>query len=307
MKTNSLFLIFCIGIQQLLFAGFAPGTMIHVPTGRETIEDVALGDRIISFSQGVVTERVVHKRVINLNQSVKVCLPCDELIVSVDQTFFLHDGWTWKQAQELVAGDLLFTVQLTPVEVKKIEFIHDDQTLYELTVQRSHTLVIGDAGVVVHNAFPVIIGLSWAFGSGAIEFAGATLGLGVLGTWLGVKLKKYADEYDDIPYVGDVGINFEDSSGEGSKGKKEVNDESERDDGAQAPGKPTKEDGYKPPKKWNGEKVRHPKSGQYGWPDDSGGVWVSTGKGSRAHRGPHWDVIDKKGKHRNVLPGGRKC
>jgi len=26
-----------------------------------------------------------------------------------------------------------------------------------------------------------------------------------------------------------------------------------------------------------------------------------------AHRGPHWDVIDPKGKHKNVLPGGRVC
>lgn len=73
------------------------------------------------------------------------------------------------------------------------------------------------------------------------------------------------------------------------------------------PGQPTGKDGYYPPKKWDGKRVRHPDSGQVGYPDQKGNVWVPTGTGPLAHRGPHWDVIDKSGKHRNVLPGGKVC
>lgn len=67
-----------------------------------------------------------------------------------------------------------------------------------------------------------------------------------------------------------------------------------------APGKPTEKDGFIPKKKWDGKKVPHPDSGQYGYPDNTGAVWVPTGE--KAHRGPHWDVIDKDGNHANVLP-----
>ncbi len=69
---------------------------------------------------------------------------------------------------------------------------------------------------------------------------------------------------------------------------------------------PTENDGYTPPKKWDGEKVRHPKTGQYGYPDKDGNIWVPTGPGQLAHGGPHWDVVNPKGRHRNILPGGRE-
>ena len=77
-------------------------------------------------------------------------------------------------------------------------------------------------------------------------------------------------------------------------------------DDAQAPGKPTEDDGYKPPKKWDGKKAKHPKTGQHGYPDKKGKVWVPTGPGSLAHGGPHWDVINKDGGHENIMPGGGK-
>ena len=76
--------------------------------------------------------------------------------------------------------------------------------------------------------------------------------------------------------------------------------------GAQAPGLPTKDDGFIPPKRWEGKKTRDPKSGRAGWPDENGHIWIPTGP--RAHRGPHWDVQNPKtGKHRNVLSGGKIC
>lgn len=76
---------------------------------------------------------------------------------------------------------------------------------------------------------------------------------------------------------------------------------------AQAPGKPTEKDGYFPPKRWNGEKVKHPQTGKYGYPDKDGNVWVPTGHGSGAHGGPHWDVQNAKGRsYKNILPGGKE-
>lgn len=85
----------------------------------------------------------------------------------------------------------------------------------------------------------------------------------------------------------------------------------DREQGAQAPGKPTEADGYYPPKKWDGKKVKMtngPLAGKYGWPDREGRIWVPTGpKGApMAHGGPHWDVAYPDGKKPvNVYPGGK--
>ncbi len=55
----------------------------------------------------------------------------------------------------------------------------------------------------------------------------------------------------------------------------------------------------------DGKKKKHPKTGQYGWPDKKGKIWVPTGPGSTAHGGPHWDVVDPNGHdYDNVYPGG---
>ncbi len=71
--------------------------------------------------------------------------------------------------------------------------------------------------------------------------------------------------------------------------------------GPKAPGKPRYEDGFCDPKE--GESwVRNPNGRGYGWEDGRGDVWVPTGKGGRAHGGPHWDVQTPGKGYRNVRP-----
>jgi hypothetical protein len=71
------------------------------------------------------------------------------------------------------------------------------------------------------------------------------------------------------------------------------------------PGKPTAEDGYTPPKKWDGKLVKNPNGPGAGYPDKDGNVWVPTGTGGAAHGGPHWDVQKPGGGYVNVYPGGK--
>jgi RHS repeat-associated protein len=75
--------------------------------------------------------------------------------------------------------------------------------------------------------------------------------------------------------------------------------------GAKAPGKPGKTEGFLDPK--GGENwTKNPNGSGSGWEAKDGKVWVPTGpKPSRAHGGPHWDVQDPRtGTHINVKPGG---
>ncbi len=94
------------------------------------------------------------------------------------------------------------------------------------------------------------------------------------------------------------------------------NEEAENNDGGScpAPDVPNGEDGYKPPKKKNKKadksgRVPNPNGPGKGFEDNNGDVWVPTG-GKADHGGDHWDVQtpprpgQRRGKHRNVYPGG---
>jgi RHS repeat-associated protein len=76
--------------------------------------------------------------------------------------------------------------------------------------------------------------------------------------------------------------------------------------GPKSPGKPGPSEGFEDPK--GGENwVPNPNPGRggssHGWEDIKGRVWCPTGKGGRAHGGPHWDVQLPDGRHVNVPPG----
>lgn len=73
-----------------------------------------------------------------------------------------------------------------------------------------------------------------------------------------------------------------------------------------APFEPGSHTGFVPPKKWDGDVVKHkPKSGKskgFGYPDRKGRVWIPSG--NDGHGGAHWDVQLPNGKHINVCPDG---
>lgn len=101
------------------------------------------------------------------------------------------------------------------------------------------------------------------------------------------KLKKYTASFD---------ANVIKSRLEHNKAELE-----DKNNDAQAPGKPTENDGFIPNKKWDGKKVRHRRG--YGWPDKKGNVWIPSGP--NGHGGPHWNVQKPNGDYENVVPGGR--
>lgn len=78
-------------------------------------------------------------------------------------------------------------------------------------------------------------------------------------------------------------------------------------EGPKAPGRPSENEGFVPPKKGD-EWVKNPNGRGYGWRDKGGDVWVPTGPSdpSRgdAHGGPHWDVQTPGGGYVNIYPGG---
>ena len=56
---------------------------------------------------------------------------------------------------------------------------------------------------------------------------------------------------------------------------------------------------YKPPKNWNGKKVRV--GDKMGWPAKNGDVWVPDAHAEGSHA-PHWDVQHPDGTYHTVYP-----
>lgn len=214
-----------------------------------------------------------------------------------------------------------------------------NQTFYDLEIENYHNFCVTKNDIVVHNvAFEFVLtyvfeeGFKWTIG---LLFAW----MGV--NWLSGEGKKRTESsqiIDDSPglnsyfnadafgqrFKSNANNEQQQSNGSGEKpnegqgpgesaggekekpgkndgGKKPEEDKSEK--AKKAPGKPTKEDGFEPPKNSDGEKKPHPKTGQHGWEDNKGNVWVPDKSG---HGGPHWDRVSKDGKsYDNVYPGGK--
>ena len=298
MKRTSLYslIILCISLLSFLThtEGFLAGTLVKTKTGYTAIETILPGDYVVCFDdQRRLVERpvifIAKKQIdryisLMVNNEV-ICADCDQKLLSV-----VNDDWI--AVQKLREHDLLMAAE-TNYALTSIEMKNECIDVYSLSVAEYHNFFVSKADLLAHNLFPVILlGLSCAFGGG-FEFAGMSLGLAGLGTYLGYQWHKKDKGYHSdivISAAMDDGLHLKDS---------------EQNNGAQAPGMPTANDGYFPPKKWDGKKVKNPRGTGYGWPDRDGNIWVPSGP--NGHGGPHWDVQIPRGKtYRNILPGGRE-
>lgn len=229
--------------------------------------------------------------------------PHNDIICSPTQLFYRFADAVWVPAYELKVNDLLLAEQGTHICLHNLVLVKEHLKLHTIQVEDTHTFLVGVYGIVAHNMLvPVsaVVGLTVPFG---VEWGGAAgsffgppgiIGGIVIGGLLGCVIKSCTtNKVREYQLVFDP-----------AKIQQHLNDNSQdKNNSAQAPGMPTKEDGYIPPKGWDGEKTRHPKNNKVGWPDKKGNIWVPSGP--NGHGGPHWDVQHPDGNYDNVLPGGK--
>ncbi len=301
--------------------GFGENTIVQDASGsfwqiEHILEYIFTGQKLYVFSYDEFRNNFISKKI----NTVGFCeseyhsrlffnhdtnpLKCTPL-----QLFYRTKDQSWVAAFKLKPGDKLLCADNKKVEVTGVELIHEKLKVYTLEIKGTHTFLVTRHNIVAHNmllpcgaiaglTIPLDIGCGASIGTifGPVGICAGVVVGGVIGCIVNACIKDRVVEY---------GLSFK--SKEVASFIESNKKESDNNHGAQAPGKPTENDGFIPKKNWDGKKVKHPKTGQVGWPDERGDVWVPTGVGPLAHRGPHWDVIDKKGKHRNVLPGGKIC
>lgn len=336
---KKIFLSFCFIISALHINlgghGFGTHTLVHMADG--SLEEIGmLCHRVLDKKLAVATHDTSTKILTTApikrcgtsktNRYVRFCfegsLECastNAIVCAPTQEFYSPHSHTWIPAYKLQAGDELLCKQSIK-KIAAIEYVKQSLDVYMLEIKNTHTFFVGYQGALTHNmGIPAALGLGLSIPFGSVA-GGATAGsfFGppalIIGAMLGSAIGAFVSmiQSDSISsYKVNLGNthyidNFIHQQNNDDKSEESDKDSDDKTD-AQAPGKPTEQDGYTPPKNWDGKKVKNPNGSGSGWPDKKGNVWVPTGHGSKAHGGPHWDVQDPKtGKHTNILPGGRE-
>lgn len=147
---------------------FAAGTLVWTLFGQVPIEQVAVGDWVLSIEEesGVASFQLVTATYV-INETAPLVLRIvgaagerDSLVAGDAHPIFVN-GKGWTEASELQPGDVFETISGTNVMLEAISFTSSRTTVYDLTVASNHSYLVGQRGVWVHNC-NVLPGNPWS-------------------------------------------------------------------------------------------------------------------------------------------------
>lgn len=182
-----IFFIVCHFYGLLQAEGFCAGTLVKTPGGYTPIEQLKLGDGVISYSlkeQATTVAKVVAISVTPVREYFEVDLPGEQLCVSPDHQFYTSVPVSdqacdvWKKIESFNAYDNLFSsTGCVPItEIKQIKCF-DRTCVYTITVEPEHNFFVTRSDILVHNFVFVIPIATWVFGEGIKLVGLATLAL----------------------------------------------------------------------------------------------------------------------------------
>ena len=144
---------------------FIAGTLVTTRSGLKPIEEIAIGDYVLSRNEetGETSYKKVTDTLVRSTQEIcTIELETGKIKSTTGHLFMVKDKW-WKPAVELMAGDVLETVNGQCQVVKSI--IVEEKgypvTTYNLTVEDNHTFFVNDEGVLTHNMNNVLKGCNF--------------------------------------------------------------------------------------------------------------------------------------------------
>ncbi|WP_086932709.1 polymorphic toxin-type HINT domain-containing protein [Agarilytica rhodophyticola] len=138
---------------------FVEGTLVHTQDGLKPIEDINVGDLVVSKND--ITGENDWKRVsqlfINYGKTVfDVTVTTDdgqqEVLGATHEHPFWAEGKGWVKAGELVAGDRVHLRDGQLASISSVKTREGQHTTYNFEVEDFHTYFVGERGVWVHNA-----------------------------------------------------------------------------------------------------------------------------------------------------------
>jgi RHS repeat-associated protein len=176
---------------------FVAGTEIQTLDGTKNIEDIHVGDWVLSDDPNTVGEieykQVLQTFVKETSNLVDIYIDGEKITTTEEHPFWVPDvGWV--AAKDLHAGTLLQTKYESWLDVDKVVKHSDTATVYNFEVQGFHTYFVSDLGLLVHN-------ICWAqyLPQGTTINDKVTAEITNNRSWR--SLFKFKDEQDSILYV----------------------------------------------------------------------------------------------------------
>lgn len=137
---------------------FTAGTKVLTDKGEKNIEDIKVGDKVLSKDENNPNGKLAYKEVTALHRNqrddiIKLHVG-KQIIETTDNHPFWVDGKGWIFADELQVGDKLLRSDKKKLTINKVEFVKLDKpvTVYNFTVDDYHTYYVTDLGIWVHNS-----------------------------------------------------------------------------------------------------------------------------------------------------------
>ena len=141
-------------------ACFVAGTMISVPTsigiGYVPIEEIKVGDIVYSydFDAGKCTENTVSETFEKkVDTIVNLTIENETITTTEDHPFFCMETNDWIPASKLHIGNHICRIDgsFSVINAKDIIDLNSCVSVYNFTVNKSHTYFVGFNSVLVHN------------------------------------------------------------------------------------------------------------------------------------------------------------
>ena len=136
---------------------FAAGTLITLQNYYKNIEDIQVGDIVLSYNEKTkknvfnkVFQRMVH---IVKEKIYSLFIKDEELTVTGIHRFLItrNNRQEWIQASELQEGDLVLLADGTLQEISDINIEEKPLTVYNFEVSNTHNYYVGENQILAHN------------------------------------------------------------------------------------------------------------------------------------------------------------
>jgi len=135
---------------------FPAGTLVLTDEGLKPIEEIKIGDKVLSMDENTETTR--YQPVTDLIQSeqpyrlIEITLDSGQSIEATAEHPFYIKGKGWNPASSLKVGQVFVLHNGTTVVVEEVDTSVRTEKVYNLTVANTHNYYVGRDGVLVHNA-----------------------------------------------------------------------------------------------------------------------------------------------------------
>ncbi len=136
---------------------FPAGTKIFTKNGYKNIEDIKVNDVVYSYNETTnkvelnkVTKTFIHQdfEIYNLYSDNKI------IRVTPYHRFYVlrNNNYEWVAVKDLKLTDKLFDSNKELININKIEFMKENNTVYNFEVANNHTYFVSENNILVHNA-----------------------------------------------------------------------------------------------------------------------------------------------------------